>query len=151
MTRERSQAQRALEVERLDMPDGSILFRFKVQKVSVEEEEKITREVERRLGDDETPSENVVARWIMTVKFLASTLSLENALVYIAMTPLRMAFWTLAYTVRAMFWIVTGRGGNVRTRRAKQQLKQSTSVVATGPTRGFNPFGSVKKRPNWRS
>lgn len=136
------------------MPDGSVLFRFKVQEVTEEEQRQITRDVERRLGaeNEYVPSDNIVARWFMTVRFLASTLSLENAIVYIATTPLRVAFWSCAYTLRAVFWIVTGRGGNVRTRRASKQLKQaSNTIVSTGPERGFNPFGSVKKRENWRA
>ena len=151
-----AQARRALDVERIDLRDGSILFKFKVQNepaVSAEEERLLAMEVEKRLWGDTKTNDNVIARWFMTVKYLASTLSFENALVYVATTPFRMVFWSLAYVLRAVFWIVTGRSGvSVRASgRAKRQLRQINTVVTTGRERGFNPFGSVKRRPNWRA
>ena len=101
-----AQARRALDVERIDLRDGSILFKFKVQNepaVSAEEERLLAMEVEKRLWGDTKTNDNVIARWFMTVKYLASTLSFENALVYVATTPFRMVFWSLAYVLRAVF------------------------------------------------
>ena len=132
------------------------MFKFKVQNdaaMVAAEERALAEEAEKRLWGDTKTNDHVVARWFMTVRYLASTLSVENAVVYVAMTPLRVAFWSLAYVARALFWIVTGRSGvSVRaSARAKRQLRQINTVVTTGPERGFNPFGSVKKRPNWRA
>ena len=151
----KERARKALECERVDLNDGSVLFKFKTDKVaatiSPAEEQKLAQEVEKRLWGDTKTNDNVIARWFMTVRFLASTLSVENALVYVATTPLRVAFWSVAYVLRAIFWIITGRGGVRAPRRAKNQLKQINTVVTTGPDRGFNPFGSVNPRRNWRA
>lgn len=151
----KERARKALECERVDLSDGSVLFKFKTDKVtatiSPAEEQKLAQEVEKRLWGDTKTNDNVIARWFMTVRFLASTLSVENALVYVATTPLRVAFWSVAYVLRAIFWIITGRGGVRAPRRAKNQLKQINTVVTTGPDRGFNPFGSVNPRRNWRA
>jgi hypothetical protein len=151
----KERARKALECERVDLSDGSVLFKFKTDKVaatiSPAEEQKLAQEVEKRLWGDTKTNDNVIARWFMTVRFLASTLSVENALVYVATTPLRVAFWSVAYVLRAIFWIITGRGGVRAPRRAKNQLKQINTVVTTGPDRGFNPFGPVNPRRNWRA
>jgi len=149
----KQRAKKALECERVELRDGSVLFKFKMQEaeVSAEETERVTMEVERRLWGDTQTNENVVARWLMTVRYLASTFSVENAVVYVASTPFRLLFWSLAYALRSIFWIVTGRGSVRPSARAKRQLKQINTVVSTGPERGFNPFGSVKSRPNWRA
>jgi hypothetical protein len=131
-----------------------VLFKFKVDRVpravTAEEERRLAVEVERRLWGDTKTNENLIARWFMTVKYLASTLSFENAVVYVASTPFRLLFWTLAYALRAVFWIFTGRGAVRASGRAKKQLRQINTVVSSGPERGFNPFGSVRDRPNWR-
>lgn len=149
----KQRAKKALECERVELRDGSVLFKFKMQEaeVSAEETERVAMEVERRLWGDTQTNENVVARWLMTVRYLASTFSVENAVVYVASTPFRLLFWSLAYALRSIFWIVTGRGSVRPSARAKRQLKQINTVVSTGPERGFNPFGSVKSRPNWRA
>lgn len=52
---------------------------------------------------------NVVSRWMMTVQFLASTLSLENAAFYVLATPFRIGFWTTAYALRLLWWLCSGR------------------------------------------
>lgn len=150
----KQRAKKALECERVELRDGSVLFKFKVRdvpQVTVEETERVALEVERRLWGDTQTNENIVARWLMTVRYLASTFSVENAVVYVASTPFRVLFWSLAYALRSIFWIVTGRGSVRPSARAKRQLKQINTVVSTGPERGFNPFGSVKSRPNWRA
>ena len=147
-----------MECERVDLRDGSVLFKFKVspvaETVTVEETERVTMEVERRLWGDTRTNENVVVRWMMTVRYLASTLGAENAVMYVASTPFRITFWTLAYALRSIFWIVTGRGSVRPSGRAKRQLKQINTIVATGPDRGFNPFGSAPRGLNnrdWRA
>ena len=149
-----AQARRALDVERIDLRDGSVLFKFKVDRaprpVTEAEQRRLAVEVERRLWGDTKTNENIIARWFMTVKYLASTLSFENAVAYVASTPFRLVFWTLAYAIRAVFWILTGRGAVRASGRAKKQLRQMNTVVSTGPVRGFNPFGSVRDRPDWR-
>ena len=143
-----------MDVERIDLRDGSVLFKFKVDRVpravTAEEERRLAVEVERRLWGDTKTNENLIARWFMTVKYLATTLSFENAVVYVVSTPFRLVFWTLAYALRAVFWIFTGRGAVRASGRAKKQLRQINTVVSSGPERGFNPFGSVRDRPNWR-
>ena len=143
-----------MDVERIDLRDGSVLFKFKVDRpprpVTEAEQRRLAVEVERRLWGETKTNENIIARWFMTVKYLASTLSFENAVVYVASTPFRLVFWTLAYAIRAVFWILTGRGAVRASGRAKRQLRQMNTVVSTGPERGFNPFGSVRDRPDWR-
>ena len=143
-----------MDVERIDLRDGSVLFKFKVDRpprpVTEAEQRRLAVEVERRLWGDTKTNENIIARWFMTVKYLASTLSFENAVVYVASTPFRLVFWTLAYAIRAVFWILTGRGAVRASGRAKKQLRQMNTVVSTGPERGFNLFGSVRDRPEWR-
>ena len=99
-----------MDVERIDLRDGSVLFKFKVDRpprpVTEAEQRRLAVEVERRLWGDTKTNENIIARWFMTVKYLASTLSFENAVVYVASTPFRLVFWTLAYAIRAVFWIL---------------------------------------------
>ena len=113
---------RALEVEREELPDGAIMFRFSERPLTAKEE----REMEEAEAKDaelellHTHAEeyganitfaanNLLSRWIMTVKFLASTLSLESAAFYVVTTPFRTGFWTMAYAVRLVWWLVSGR------------------------------------------
>lgn len=116
---------RALDVEREELPDGSILFRFSEKPLSAKEERALITEEEAEAeaaevevlhnhADEYQPhisvaSGNVVSRWMMTVQFLASTLSLESAAFYVLSTPFRTGFWTVAYTLRLVWWLCSGR------------------------------------------
>ena len=114
---------RALDVEREELPDGSIMFRFSEKPLTAKEERALISEEEAGARDMELlhnhpdeyqptisyASSNVVSRWTMTVKFLASTLSLKSAAFYVLTTPFRAGFWTLAYTLRLLWWLCSGR------------------------------------------
>lgn len=108
---------RALDVEREEMPDGCIMFRFSEKHLSAQEvhDEQERVELLHVHADEYQPDTsvpapaNLVSRWAMTVRFLASTLSLESAAFYVLTTPFRTGFWTAAYTARLLWWLCSGR------------------------------------------
>ena len=113
---------RALECVREDLPDGAVMFRF-VETVVVqpsdanpyaEEAERLARHGKSHeyVPDAYAPapgSDQILARWGMTVAFIASTASVERAAMYVLSTPLRAGFWAVAHALRFAFWACTGR------------------------------------------
>ena len=113
---------RALECVREDLADGSVMFRF-VETVVVqpsdanpyaEEAERLSRHGKSHeyVPDAYAPapgSDQILARWGMTVAFIASTASVERAAMYVLSTPFRAGFWAVAHALRLTFWACTGR------------------------------------------
>jgi hypothetical protein len=126
----------ALECERQDLADGSVLFRFSEKPLTRQQKAALAAEEEKIQisSSDFERQPNFIERWFMTVRFQAATVSLEKAFLFVLSTPFRMAFWTFAYAMRFLFWIVTGRFNllfslNKGKRRASKQLAASYSQM----------------------
>ena len=70
----------------------------------------------------------------MTVRFQAATVSVEKAFLFILSTPFRVVFWTFAYAIRLLFWVITGRFDLLFSlskgkRRASKQLAANYSQM----------------------
>jgi hypothetical protein len=126
----------ALECERQDLADGSVLFRFSEKPLTRQQKAALAAE-EKKIqisSSDFERQPNFIERWFMTVRFQAATVSVEKAFLFVLSTPFRMAFWTFAYAMRFLFWIVTGRFNllfslNKGKRRASKQLAASYSQM----------------------
>lgn len=126
----------ALECERQDLADGSVLFRFSEKPLTRQQKAALAAEEEKMQisSSDFERQPNFIERWFMTVRFQAATVSVEKAFLFVLSTPFRMAFWTFAYAMRFLFWIVTGRFNllfslNKGKRRASKQLAASYSQM----------------------
>ena len=120
----------ALEVERVDLRDGSVLFRFSEKPLTRAQKAALAREDERDQisNEDFERKPNFIERWIMTVRFTRATVSTNKAIQFVMLTPIRLLFWSVAYALRLVFWILTGRFNafssvfNKGARRATREL-----------------------------
>ena len=127
----------ALECERQDLADGSVLFSFSEKPLTTQQKAALAAEEEKLqiTSSDFERQPNFIERWFMTVRFQAATVSVEKAFFFVLSTPFRMVFWTFAYAMRLLFWIVTGRFSNVLfslnkgKRRASKQLAANYSQM----------------------
>ena len=127
----------ALECERQDLADGSVLFSFSEKPLTRQQKAALAAEEEKLqiTSSDFERQPNFIERWFMTVRFQAATVSVEKAFFFVLSTPFRMVFWTFAYAMRLLFWIVTGRFSNLLfslnkgKRRASKQLAANYSQM----------------------
>lgn len=127
----------ALECERQDLADGSVLFSFSEKPLTTQQKAALAAEEEKLqiTSSDFERQPNFIERWFMTVRFQAATVSVEKAFFFVLSTPFRMVFWTFAYAMRLLFWIVTGRFSNLLfslnkgKRRASKQLAANYSQM----------------------
>ena len=127
----------ALECERQDLADGSVLFSFSEKPLTRQQKAALAAEEEKFqiTSSDFERQPNFIERWFMTVRFQAATVSVEKASFFVLSTPFRMVFWTFAYAMRLLFWIVTGRFSNLLfslnkgKRRASKQLAANYSQM----------------------
>ena len=127
----------ALECERQDLADGSVLFSFSEKPLTRQQKAALAAEEEKLqiTSSDFERQPNFIERWFMTVRFQAATVSVEKASFFVLSTPFRMVFWTFAYAMRLLFWIVTGRFSNLLfslnkgKRRASKQLAANYSQM----------------------
>jgi len=127
----------ALECERQDLADGSVLFSFSEKPLTRQQKAALAAEEEKFqiTSSDFERQPNFIERWFMTVRFQAATVSVEKASFFVLSTPFRMVFWTFAYAMRLLFWIVTGRFSNLLfslnkgKRRASKQLAANYSQI----------------------
>jgi len=127
----------ALECERQDLADGSVLFSFSEKPLTRQQKAALAAEEEKLqiTSSDFERQPNFIERWFMTVRFQAATVSVEKAFFFVLLTPFRMVFWTFAYAMRLLFWIVTGRFSNLLfslnkgKRRASKQLAANYSQM----------------------
>ena len=127
----------ALECERQDLADGSVLFSFSEKPLTRQQKAALAAEEEKLqiTSSDFERQPNFIERWFMTVRFQAATVSVEKASFFVLSTPFRMVFWTFAYAMRLLFWIVTGRFSNLLfslnkgKRRASKQLAANYSQI----------------------
>ena len=127
----------ALECERQDLADGSVLFSFSEKPLTRQQKAALAAEEEKLqiTSSDFERQPNFIERWFMTVRFQAATVSVEKAFFFVLTTPFRMVFWTFAYAMRLLFWIVTGRFSNLLfslnkgKRRASKQLAANYSQM----------------------
>ena len=127
----------ALECERQDLADGSVLFSFSEKPLTRQQKAALAAEEEKLqiTSRDFERQPNFIERWFMTVRFQAATVSVEKAFFFVLSTPFRMVFWTFAYAMRLLFWIVTGRFSNLLfslnkgKRRASKQLAANYSQM----------------------
>ncbi|CAL6301478.1 unnamed protein product [Bathycoccus prasinos] len=127
----------ALECERQDLADGSVLFSFSEKPLTRQQKAALAAEEDKLqiTSSDFERQPNFIERWFMTVRFQAATVSVEKAFFFVLTTPFRMVFWTFAYAMRLLFWIVTGRFSNLLfslnkgKRRASKQLAANYSQM----------------------
>ena len=127
----------ALECERQDLADGSVLFSFSEKPLTRQQKAALAAEEEKLqiTSSDFERQPNFIERWFMTVRFQAATVSVEKAFFFVLSTPFLMVFWTFAYAMRLLFWIVTGRFSNLLfslnkgKRRASKQLAANYSQM----------------------
>ena len=127
----------ALECERQDLADGSVLFSFSEKPLTRQQKAALAAEEDKLqiTSSDFERQPNFIERWFMTVRFQAATVSVEKAFFFVLSTPFRMVFWTFAYAMRLLFWIVTGRFSNLLfslnkgKRRASKQLAANYSQM----------------------
>jgi hypothetical protein len=132
---------KALNCKRQDLPDGSVLFSFSEKPLTrrqkaalIMEEEKLQISSSDFESSDFECRPSVIERWFMTVRFQAATVSVEKAFVFILSTPFRVVFWTFAYAIRLLFWVITGRFDLLFSlskgkRRASKQLAANYSQM----------------------